>query len=152
MMKATHGCILGDEMGLGKTLQAIAMILERANDNKKSLVVAPVSLLTNWETEFGKFAPSVKTLIHHGTHRTGKPSVLEEYDCVITSYSNAVSDNSLLNMINWDLIVLDEAQNIKTPGSKRTKSIKEISSLNRLAVTGTPFENHMVDILSLIHI
>lgn len=150
MLNAIHGCILGDEMGLGKTLQAISLILDRANNSKKTLVIAPVSLLENWKSELKKFAPYVRSIIHHGSNRTGNYKVLLNYDCVITSYSNAVSDNSMFNMINWNLLVIDEAQNIKNPNSKRRTGVINIHSENRLAITGTPFENHMIDIWSLI--
>lgn len=150
MLNAIHGCILGDEMGLGKTLQAISLILDRANNSKKTLVIAPVSLLENWKSELKKFAPYVRSIIHHGSNRTGNYKILLNYDCVITSYSNAVSDNSMFNMINWNLLVIDEAQNIKNPNSKRRTGVKNIHSENRLAITGTPFENHMIDIWSLI--
>ncbi|WP_456074657.1 DEAD/DEAH box helicase [Holdemanella biformis] len=150
MLNAIHGCILGDEMGLGKTLQAISLILDRSNNSKKTLVIAPVSLLENWKSELKKFAPYVRSIIHHGSNRTGNYKVLLNYDCVITSYSNAVSDNSMFNMINWNLLVIDEAQNIKNPNSKRRTGVKNIHSENRLAITGTPFENHMIDIWSLI--
>ena len=147
MLKNAHGCILGDEMGLGKTLQAIALIEERKGG--KCLVIAPVSLLDNLKNECAKFAPSVKVLIHHGSSRTGKPQGFEPYDLVVTSYGHAVTDNLLLCMCKWELVILDEAQNIKNPRSARTKRVKDIPSKERLAVTGTPFENHVTDVWSL---
>lgn len=150
MLDNCSGCILGDEMGLGKTLQAIALIQKRANQNKKSLVVAPVSLLDNWENECAKFAPSVKVLIHHGSSRTGSPTGFDEYDLIVTSYGHLVTDNLLFSMCDWDLMILDEAQNIKNPGSARTKNVKNIVAKSRLAVTGTPFENHVLDVWSLL--
>lgn len=150
MLKNVKGCILGDEMGLGKTLQAISLIQDNANMGKKVLVVAPVSLLENWKNECLKFAPYVKVLIHHGLRRGGSPKRFKDYDCIVTSYSNVISDNALLNMIDWELLILDEAQNIKNPYSKRSKYVKEIESKNRLAITGTPFENHILDIWSLV--
>ena len=150
MLMSTHGCILGDEMGLGKTLQAISLILERKKAGEKCLVIAPVSLLDNWKNECTKFAPSLRVLIHHGTSRSGTPKVLESYDLIVTSYGLAVTDNLLLGMINWNLLILDEAQNIKNPHSLRTMSIKNIPACNRLAVTGTPFENHVTDIWSIL--
>ena len=150
MLLNSHGCILGDEMGLGKTLQAIALIEERKNHGRKSLVIAPVSLLDNWKNECSKFAPSINVLIHHGANRTGSPKGFEPYDLVVTSYGHAVTDNLLLCMNTWDLIILDEAQNIKSPGSARTKRVKDIPAKERLAVTGTPFENHVTDVWSLV--
>lgn len=150
MLTNNKGCILGDEMGLGKTIQSIALILKRKYLGKQSLVIAPVSLLDNWKNECQKFAPTLNVLIHHGAKRTGSPKGFDGYDLIVTSYGNAVTDNILFTMHNWDLIILDEAQNIKTPNSSRTKSVKRISAQERLAITGTPFENHIVDIWSLI--
>lgn len=149
MLQNSHGCILGDEMGLGKTLQAIALIEERKNHGGKSLVIAPVSLLDNWKNECAKFAPSLRVLIHHGASRTGSPTGFDPFDLIVTSYGHAVTDNLLFQMRLWDLVILDEAQNIKNPGSARTRRVKDIPAKKRLAVTGTPFENHVTDVWSL---
>lgn len=150
MLEENRGCILGDEMGLGKTLQVIALMLQFKQDGKLPvLVVAPVSLLQNWKRECEKFAPDLKCCIHHGIYRTGRYRELEEYDIVIISYSIAVNDSSILSMINWKLVVLDEAQNIKNPISERTKFVKKIPRECSIAVTGTPFENHVSDIWSI---
>lgn len=145
------GCILGDEMGLGKTLQIIALLADRCKkDDHHFLVIAPVTLLENWKREFSKFAPSVQTKIHHGPTRTGRYKELLIPDVVIISYGTAVSDVAMLNMIKWDIVVLDEAQNIKTPSAARTKAVKKINRDIGIAVTGTPFENHMSDLWSLL--
>lgn len=150
MLNENSGCILGDEMGLGKTLQIITLMLYYKHEKKTPiLVIAPVSLLQNWQRECERFAPSIKTLIHHGSRRSGRYKTLEENDVVIISYNTAVSDSSILKMINWQLVVLDEAQNIKNPGSDRTKFVKMIPRNASIAVTGTPFENHVSDIWSL---
>ena len=145
------GCILGDEMGLGKTLQVIALIADRKKDGYgSSLVIAPVSLLENWRREFEKFTSGIRVHIHHGARRTGIYTELLDYDVVLISYNTAVSDQSLLRMIAWDLIVVDEAQNIKNPSAIRTKSVKNIRGNVAIAVTGTPFENHISDLWSLL--
>lgn len=145
------GCILGDEMGLGKTLQVIALITERLrNEKRPSLVVAPVSLLENWRREIGKFTTGVRAYIHHGSKRTGLYTELLNYDVIIISYNTAVSDLAMLRMINWDLLILDEAQNIKNPAASRTKSVKRIPRHTAIAVSGTPFENHVSDLWSLL--
>ena len=145
------GCILGDEMGLGKTLQIIALLAERCSQaDHHFLVVAPVTLLENWKREFSKFAPTVDTLIHHGSKRTGRYKDLLIPDVVIISYGTAVSDIAMLNMIRWDVVVLDEAQNIKTPDAARTKAVKRLNRKIGIAVTGTPFENHMTDLWSIL--
>lgn len=145
------GCILGDEMGLGKTLQVITLLADRINSGlSPSLVIAPVSLLVNWQREIGKFTTGIRTVIHHGAKRTGLYQELLDYDVVIISYSTASSDQSLLKMIPWDLVVVDEAQNIKNPYAQRTKSIKRIPRRIAIAVSGTPFENHISDLWSLL--
>ncbi|MCQ2087065.1 MAG: DEAD/DEAH box helicase [Bacilli bacterium] len=152
MSRNDCGCILADEMGLGKTLQIIALFGKNKKENPQSiyLVIAPISLLENWKREINKFYPSLKVLIHHGRLRTGLYKDLENYDVIVTSYSNLHSDLSMFNMINWDIVVLDEAQNIKNPYSNRSKDAKKIKKRIGIAVTGTPFENHMTDLWSII--
>lgn len=145
------GCILGDEMGLGKTLQVITLITERKQAGKgPALVIAPVSLLENWRREFDKFTEGMRVFVHHGAQRTGLYTDLQIYDVVVISYNTAVSDMSLLKMISWDLLVIDEAQNIKNPAAIRTRAIKELPRTVAVAVTGTPFENHLTDIWSIM--
>lgn len=151
MVEAGQGCILGDEMGLGKTLQIIT-VFERLKQsgNTPFLVVAPVSLLENWRRECNKFAPDLDVFVHHGTNRTGRATEIAKHDVVVISYNTAVSDLSMLKMIIWTCVVLDEAQNIKNPGSERAKSVKALNRQTGIAVTGTPFENHVTDIWSLV--
>ncbi len=146
------GSVLADEMGLGKTLQIISLFgyLIESHKGKHFLVVAPVSLLVNWQREIKKFYPSLSCYIYHGKTRTGNFNDILPYDVVITSYSYAVSDLSMFNQIDWDLLILDEAQNIKNPSAQRTKAVKMLKHKVGIAVTGTPFENHMTDIWSLM--
>lgn len=150
MLQERCGCILGDEMGLGKTLQIITLITKHISPGNHFLIVAPVTLLENWRREFLKFAPSVKVLVHHGSSRTGFYKNFLSYDLVVISYGTAVSDHAILNMLKWKLVVLDEAQNIKNPGASRSKAVKKINREIGIAVTGTPFENHMTDLWSLM--
>jgi len=145
------GGLLADEMGLGKTLQVIAAIRDPGADARgPCLIVAPGSLLENWRREFARFAPTLSTLKHHGHSRTGRPAELQEYDVVITSYENVVRDNSLLNMIEWDMVVLDEAQFIRNPDAQRTRAAKRLRRRVGIAVTGTPVENRLLDLWSII--
>lgn len=151
MVDESHGCLLGDEMGLGKTIQVIAVILNLIQQGKGPiLVIAPVSLLANWKNEISKFAPVLRVLIHHGPQRTGNYSDFKKYDVIISAYSAVCSDFSIMGMINWDLVILDEAQNIKNHDSQRAKFIKRIKRKSSIAVTGTPFENHITDVWSLM--
>ena len=150
MLSESGGCILGDEMGLGKTMQVISVMLAHQSEAvMPTLVVAPISLLANWEREISKFAPSLKVKIHHGPSRISNYRGFQPYDVVVTSYTTVVSDIHMLNMIEWDLVVLDEAQNIKNPYSQRTKACKALRRKTSIAVSGTPFENHVSDIWSL---
>lgn len=151
MYRNRCGCILGDEMGLGKTLQVIGLIgyMKEHTSKINALVVAPISLLENWKREISKFYPSMKVLVHHGSKRTGYYKDFLDYNVVVTSYSNCQNDLAVLNMINWDLVALDEAQNIKNPYSNRAKLVKMINRKMSVAITGTPFENHLTDIWSL---
>lgn len=151
MLDECSGCILGDEMGLGKTMQVITEMLSlKDRVNNPMLVVAPISLLTNWQREIAKFAPSLRTKLHYGSMRISNYREFLVYDVIVTSYTTVVSDICMLNMINWSLVALDEAQNIKNPNSARTKACKQVSRERSIAVSGTPFENHVTDIWSLM--
>lgn len=150
-LECVGGCILGDEMGLGKTMQIISLMLYYQDKGMgKTLVVAPISLLANWERECKKFAPTLSVLIHHGTERTGFYKDFDGYDVVVTSYSSAANDLSVLNMVSWNFLVLDEAQNIKNPESGRRNVCCNIKRRYAIAVSGTPFENHITDVWSLL--
>ncbi len=143
------GGILGDEMGLGKTIQVIAAVAARPAI-RPHLVVAPATLLENWRREFAKFAPQLEVAVHGGTGRTGFPSSLRGYNVVITSYDTAVRDLGLLKMVQWHFVVLDEAQAIKNADTLRSRSIRQIPKRAGFAVTGTPVENRLEDLWSLL--
>lgn len=145
------GGLLADEMGLGKTLQIISALSDSGGAPlRPALIIAPGSLLENWRREISKFAPHLKVLKHHGALRTGRPSELKDYEVVVTSYDNAVRDNSLLNMIVWKVVVLDEAQFIRNPDAQRTRAVKRLQREAGLAVTGTPVENRLLDLWSIV--
>jgi len=147
------GCILGDEMGLGKTIQVIALLCAEAVQKRgPSLVIAPATILENWRREVGKFAPGVTVLKHRGHGRTGFPSELRRYDLVVTSYETAVRDMSMLARVDWNVLVLDEAQAVKNPIAERTTAMRMIPRRIAIAVTGTPLQNHLVDLWSLTSI
>jgi SNF2 family DNA or RNA helicase/uncharacterized Zn finger protein len=144
------GSILADDMGLGKTLQILTAVLHLKNNNfiekKKVLVVAPTSLLYNWEREIKKFTPSLKSLIYHGQDRKFSKN---GYDILITSYGMIRRDIKKFNKEKWFLLVVDEAQNIKNPGTQQTKSIKSIKADHKIALSGTPVENRLLDYWSI---
>jgi len=144
------GCMLADEMGLGKTLQIIALLsIENAGERGPNLIVCPATLLENWRREIEAFAPHLSTLVHAGPTRTGNPSFFAGYDIVIVSYETAVRDEPLLTAARWNVLALDEAQNIKNPDAQRTIVVKSLPRRVSLAVTGTPVENKLTDLWSI---
>ncbi len=149
------GALLADDMGLGKTVQVIAHSLRqiKKKGGKPILVVCPTSVISNWAAEFSRFAPGVKVKIHHGVERVGGETFKEEAkgaDVVITSYSLAWRDEEELESVKWGLMVLDEAQNIKNPMAKQTQKVKKLSAKHRIALTGTPVENRLSDLWSIM--
>lgn len=147
------GGILADDMGLGKTLQIIALLLSDKEEKGSypSLVVAPTSLLYNWEEEVEKFAPTLKTLIVAGSREDREALIKSIGDCdiVITSYPLIRRDILLYEDMNFRYCVLDEAQHIKNAKSINAKSVKKIKAKNYLALTGTPMENSLMELWSI---
>jgi SNF2 family DNA or RNA helicase len=144
------GAILGDVMGLGKTLQAIGFITKNVNVGlQNNLVICPATLIENWKKEIQKFSPKLKVLTHFGQYRTGIPSGLINYDIVVTSYDALVADHAIMRAINWNIVILDEAQQIKNPEAKRTLRSKSLPREFGLAISGTPLENRLRDVWSL---
>jgi SNF2 family DNA or RNA helicase len=151
------GC-LADDMGLGKTIQVIARLLhEQAEQDRQppTLLIAPTSVLGNWRKEIERFAPSLKVLVHHGPERCKDADAFaqaaRETDVVIVSYTLALRDAALLSALRWHRAVLDEAQNIKNPEAKQTKAILKLDARHRLAMTGTPVENRLLDLWSIFN-
>lgn len=143
------GGILADEMGLGKTVQTIAFLL--SEKNKKSLIVAPTSLIYNWKNEFKKFAPSMKICVLHGD-KEEREELLKEvksYDVILTTYGTLKNDEEKYEKIKFDYCILDEGQNIKNPLAQSTKSVKNIRAENKFVLTGTPIENNLVELWSI---
>ncbi len=146
------GSVIADDMGLGKTLQVITTLLKYKEDglleNEKALVVAPTGLLTNWLAEIEKFAPGLRAVIYHGTNR--KLAKDKDYDVAITSYGIARSDANSLKKKKWHSLVIDEAQNIKNINTEQTKAIKTIGANNFIAMSGTPVENRLSELWSIM--
>ena len=142
------GFVLADEMGLGKTVQMITVIDEQ-REKGPSLLIAPNSILENWAREIKRFAPDINFIVDVGNRRESYYKRLLKYDLVITSYDIARLDSSVFYSIDWNLIILDEAQAIKNYGSLRAKEIKTFRRRSGIAVTGTPLENHLTDIWSI---
>lgn len=144
------GGILADEMGLGKTVQIAALLAAEADANRTPcLVVATGTLLENWRRELAKFAPRASVLVHQGSERTGLPREIRTFNVVVTSYDTLVRDFSLFRTIEWNIVVLDEAQAIKNSETKRSAAAKRIPRRVGIAVTGTPVENRLSDLWSI---
>lgn len=145
------GSIIADDMGLGKTLQVIATLLrfkeEGYLNKKKALVVVPTTLLTNWEKEINRFAQDLRSFIYHGSRRK-LPE--DGFDILLTTYGIARSDQKELAKQKWYTLVIDEAQNIKNPGTAQTKAVKKIKSDVRIAMSGTPVENRLSEYWSIM--
>ena len=155
-LKALHhmrlGAILADDMGLGKTIQVLALLLLRKSESRDRenivLLIVPASLIRNWKSEIDRFAPSLRCWIAHPSGNGLSRPPLAGFDIVITTYG-CVARVEWLSERCWDLIVADEAQSIKNPSAKQTKAVKQLKSAHRIVLTGTPIENHLLDLWSL---
>ncbi|MCA1992576.1 MAG: DEAD/DEAH box helicase [Coleofasciculus sp. S288] len=152
-----NGC-LADDMGLGKSIQVIARLInekESTPDVPPTLLIAPTSVVGNWLKEIERFAPHIRTLIHHGSNRIKDEKEFKaassNYDVIITSFTLVRKDEKLLKSVTWQRIVLDEAQNIKNPQAAQTKAILKLHANHRLALTGTPVENRLLDLWSIFN-
>ncbi|PZD71858.1 RNA polymerase-associated protein RapA [Acaryochloris thomasi RCC1774] len=150
------GACLADDMGLGKTIQFIAFMLalkEKDRLNGPALLICPTSVLGNWEREVKKFGPSIKVMVHHGTDRdqgTTFARTVKKHDLVVTSYPLVYRDEKSLKKVDWWGIVLDEAQNIKNSEARQSKAVRELQAHCRIALTGTPVENRLTELWSIL--
>ncbi len=143
--------ILADDMGLGKTLETLAHLLHEKSIGRLStttLIVAPTSLLSNWQREAAKFTPTLSTHIWHGSNRKQQAFDFGSVDIVITSYALVTRDLEMLHERSFGYLVLDEAQAIKNPTAKITQAVKTIDAERKLCLTGTPLENHLGELWS----
>ncbi|WP_295447876.1 DEAD/DEAH box helicase [uncultured Thiodictyon sp.] len=150
------GACLADDMGLGKTIQAIARLVQERDDGAviaPTLLVAPTSVIGNWQKEVERFAPHLPVLIHHGPTRAQDADTFTGLTAgqalVITSYALVRRDQHLFAARDWHRVVLDEAQNIKNPAAAQTKAVLKLRARHRLALTGTPVENRLTDLWSI---
>ncbi len=155
MLRTTHaglGACLADDMGLGKTLQTLCLLYHR-RDLGTSLVIAPTSVTYNWKEQAQKFLPELRVLLYEGTTSARKPqwAKIGEHDLVVASYGIMQRDQALLQSYNWNCIVLDEAQKIKNPSSATARVAFALPSRARIATTGTPIENHLLELWSLMN-
>ena len=143
--------ILADDMGLGKTVQAIALLTKakEVDGDMPSLIVGPTSVLGVWRGEVKKWAPSLSVLVWHGTDRAENRRLLKKTDVIVTSYAILRRDIEDLVKIRFRYVILDEAQYIKNWTTSTAKSAKKVKADHRLALTGTPIENHLVDLWAI---
>ena len=161
------GACLADDMGLGKTVQLLALLLaEREHAERQgkggggrrkrlapTLLVCPMSVVGNWEREAQRFAPSLRVHVHHGAERLADKKfarAARASDLVITTYALATRDRETLGAVEWGRLALDEAQNIKTIDTKQTRAIRSLRARHRVALTGTPVENRLTELHSIM--
>ena len=151
------GACLADDMGLGKTIQVLSLLLAQRRTGREmqpSLLVGPASLLANWAAEIERFTPGLTAKIVHPSAMTPDqvrqvtPDQLSGIDLAITSYGTLLRMPVLAEM-RWHYVILDEAQAIKNPNAKQTKAAKALKARARIALTGTPVENHLGDLWSI---
>ncbi|MEM0983471.1 MAG: DEAD/DEAH box helicase [Planctomycetota bacterium] len=155
------GC-LADDMGLGKTVQLLAlMVHEREQAEKQdppaavlpTLLIVPMSVVGNWVREAGRFAPQLKVLVHHGVDRQMGDDLVHaasESDIIVTTYALANRDHDVLDRIPWGRVVVDEAQFIKNPSAKQSVAVRSFQAERRIALTGTPVENRLSELWSIM--
>ena len=146
--------VLADDMGLGKTLQTLAHIQVEKDAGRltaPALVIAPVSLMGNWQREAARFCPGLRCLVLHGAGRHGMADTVTEHDLVIAPYSLLQRDRERWLAHQWHLVVLDEAQNIKNASTHAAQVVSQLQARHRLCLSGTPMENHLGEVWSLFH-
>ncbi len=150
------GACLADDMGLGKTVQLLCLLLhERRNGERPgpTLIIVPMSVVGNWQREVERFAPSLRVMVHHGVERLSGRAFVEqvgEYDIVVSTYGLAFRDYDHLGAVRWHRVVLDEAQNIKNPAAKQARAVRTLQTSRRVALTGTPIENRLTELWSIM--
>ena len=145
------GGVLADDMGLGKTIQLLSLVA--ADRAGPTLLVCPMSLVGNWQREAARFTPDLRVHVHHGADRLGGESLasaLADADLVITSYGVATRDQAALGQLTWARVVCDEAQNIKNHTTRQARAVRALPAATRIALTGTPVENRLSELWSIM--
>jgi superfamily II DNA or RNA helicase len=152
LLKVGFGGVLADDMGLGKTVQVLALLQARreADALGPALLIVPTSLLHGWQTQAAQFTPDLRLVVLQGTGRAALREDALHADLVVTTYPLLARDQDWLEAADWPLVILDEAQTLKNPTSQMAKSLRNIPAKGRLALTGTPLENSLQDIWTLI--
>ncbi len=155
------GGVLADDMGLGKTVQTLAHLHRLhtvwlpppgGGSRKPSLIIAPTSVLSNWQREGERFAPTLKIYRHHGSERSSKVEAFANADVVLTSYPLLQRDEKMLSDVEWNVVVFDEAQTLKNAKAKTYVSAQSLKAQQRIALTGTPMENHLGELWAIYNV
>ncbi len=147
------GGILADDMGLGKTIQLLSLVAAQPPGTGPTLLVCPMSLVGNWQREAARFTPDLRVHVHHGADRLDGDDLtgaLAEADLVITSYGVATRDRAALSALTWARVVCDEAQNIKNHATQQARAVRALPAATRIALTGTPVENRLSELWSIM--
>lgn len=145
------GGVLADDMGLGKTIQVLAH-LSKHKSKLPSLIICPRSVVFNWENECSKFTPHLKTLVYSGANRKHLQNAIKEHDLIITTYQTLRNDIETIKNVKFEFLILDEAHNVKNSQAQITMAAKLIDAKNKIALTGTPIENSIMDLFSILSI
>jgi superfamily II DNA or RNA helicase len=150
------GALLADDMGLGKTISVLSLLVHEREDGARpgpTLAILPMSLVGNWQREAARFAPKLRVYVHHGTGRHRGEDLLEAAaaaDLVLTTYGTAARDAEMLAPVGWERVVCDEAQALKNSGTRQARAVRSIPARTRIALTGTPVENHLTELWSIM--
>lgn len=152
LLEAGFGGVLADDMGLGKTVQILALLQARraSGVSGPALLIVPTSLLHGWQTQAAQFTPDLRLVVLHGADRAAMRDAASGADLVVTTYPLLARDRDWLSGQDWQLVILDEAQTLKNPASQMAKTLRDIPARGRLALTGTPLENSLQDLWTLV--
>lgn len=168
MTRLGFNVCLADDMGLGKTIQIISFLLQKQemqqelnkqlneeSNKNSSLIICPTSVLGNWSREFQKFAPSLQVGFYYGNERPkdleNLMKFVEKFDILLTSYGLLRKDIDTLKLIKWDVVILDESQNIKNYKTQQTQAVYSLNAKSKICLTGTPIENHLIELWSMYY-
>ncbi|MDL4818717.1 DEAD/DEAH box helicase [Actinomadura opuntiae] len=150
------GALLADDMGLGKTISVLSLLVHEREDGARpgpTLAILPMSLVGNWQREAARFTPKLRVYVHHGTGRHRGEELLKAAaaaDLVLTTYGTATRDAEMLSPVEWERIICDEAQALKNSGTRQARAVRSIPARSRIALTGTPVENHLTELWSIM--
>ncbi|NDU76828.1 ATP-dependent helicase [Actinomadura sp. DSM 109109] len=150
------GALLADDMGLGKTISVLSLLVHERNNSSApppTLAILPMSLVGNWQREAARFTPKLRVYVHHGTgRRRGEElaAAVAAADLVLTTYGTAARDAEMLAPIAWERVICDEAQALKNSGTRQARAVRSIPARSRIALTGTPVENHLTELWSIM--